>query len=184
MLHGGFGTELVTLSDVWEYDGSDWILRVPETTAPPALANHAACYDAVRSRVLLSSGATHHMLWPNVSPAGVGDPVAPVPLAYRTQPVVGDVFRLAFPVTNAGLLYLSVGPANPPLLLLPPPIACRTQRVFVDLRIYLPTTAPEVDLAIPADPRLVGAPITFQALTVAGGCITATDALNAVLLAR
>ncbi len=184
VLYGGLGSGLVTLSDVWEYDGSDWTLRVPETTAPPALVNHAACFDAARGRVLLSSGATHHMLWSNVSPAGVGDPVAPVPLTYKTQPVVGNVFRLTFPVNSVGLLYLSVGPATTPLLLLPPPIACRNQRLFVDLRLYVPTATPEVDLAIPADPSFVGVPITFQALTFSGGCVTATDALNAVLLAR
>ena len=174
----------MTLSDVWEYDGSDWTLRVPETSAPPALANHAACFDPVRGRVLLSSGATHHMLWSNVSPAGVGDPVAPVPLTYQTQPVVGDVFRLAFPVSDVGLLYLSVGPATAPLQVLPPPIGCRNQDLFVDLRLYLLTAQPTIDIAIPADPAFVGASITFQALTVRGRCFIATDALNAVLLAR
>jgi hypothetical protein len=37
---------------------------------------------------------------------------------------------------------------------------------------------------IPAGPALVGAALTFQALTVSGGCVRATDALNARLLAH
>ncbi|MEZ5966155.1 MAG: kelch repeat-containing protein [Planctomycetota bacterium] len=184
VLHGGFGAGLVTLQDVWEYDGSDWIQRTPETTSP-ALVSHAATFDAARGRVVLSSGASLHQLWSNVDPAGVGDPAAPLPLTYETQPVVGDVFRLAFPVNGAALVYFAAGPATTPRLVLPPPLGCRNLRMFVDLLTYVPTNAATVDLGIPANPALVGARLTFQALTLGGAnCLTATDALDAVLLSR
>ncbi|MBK8979587.1 MAG: hypothetical protein IPM29_27105 [Planctomycetes bacterium] len=184
VLHGGFGSGLVTLDDVWEYDGSDWIQRTPET-ASPSLVNHAAVFDAARGRVLFSSGAPLSGLWSNVDPAGVGDPVAPLPLTYRTQPVVGNVFRLGFPVNGVGVLYLAAGPATTPLFVLPPPLACRNLQMFVALSLYLVTTGSEVSLAIPGDPSLVGAQFAFQALTRGNAsCLTATDALNAVLLAR
>jgi len=184
VLHGGFGSGLVILDDVWEYDGSDWIRRTPET-ASPALLNHAAVFDAARGRVLISTGSPLHWLWSNVDPAGVGDPAAPLPLTYRTQPVVGNVFRLAFPVNGAGLVYFAPGPVTTPRLVLPPPLGCRNLRLFVDLRLYVPTTASEIGLGVPADTSLVSAQLTIQALTLGGpSCLTATDALDAVLLAR
>lgn len=184
VLHGGLDANRVPLADVWEFDGRDWSERKPESTAQ-AIAGHQAHFDEDRGRVVFSSGVDRSTLWSNVDPAGIGDPLVPMPLQYRTQPVVGDLFRVAFPVNGTGLLYVAPGPVTTPRLVLRPPLACRNLDIFVDLRLYVPTLTPEVAFAIPPDAALIGARLTLQAITKGGpSCLTATDALHVELLAR
>jgi len=54
-----FGGVLNTnyLSDTWEWDGVNWIQRVP-STVPTQRASHAMVYDVTRQRVVLFGGTT------------------------------------------------------------------------------------------------------------------------------
>ena len=43
------------IDETWEYDGSQWLLRVPPAR-PSARSNHAMAYDTLRNRVVLFGG--------------------------------------------------------------------------------------------------------------------------------
>ncbi len=45
-------------NETWEYDGTDWTLMAP-TTSPGGLWKYGACYDLVRSRLVLYGGASN-----------------------------------------------------------------------------------------------------------------------------
>ena len=55
VLFGGLAADNTLLSDTWEYDGIDWVLRVP-AHAPSARFRAAMCFDTWRSRSVLFGG--------------------------------------------------------------------------------------------------------------------------------
>jgi hypothetical protein len=62
VLFGGASayTSGATSADTWEWDGMQWLQRMP-ATSPSARAAHTLAYDAARGRVVLFGGATDWM---------------------------------------------------------------------------------------------------------------------------
>jgi hypothetical protein len=59
VLFGGYITDdngVVRVSDTWEWDGTNWILKNPATN-PPEREAHAVAYDSARGRVVLFGGS-------------------------------------------------------------------------------------------------------------------------------
>jgi hypothetical protein len=54
VLYGGYGSA-GRLTDLWEWDGTDWLQRTPAHT-PPMLAGFALAYDAGRQRTVAIGG--------------------------------------------------------------------------------------------------------------------------------
>ncbi|MEZ5964040.1 MAG: kelch repeat-containing protein [Planctomycetota bacterium] len=179
--HDGTGP----LADTWEFDGTDWS-PVPTETEPVPGGPSAACYDAPHHRVVLVDAAGDvQQMWANVSAAGPGDSVNPLPLRYRSQPVVGDSLVLAFAQPqNLGILMLAPGPAVRTISVLPPPLGCGSQQLRLVPAMILVMNGPQVALGVPGDPALIGASIAFQGAAYTGSCWHVTDALNAVMLGR
>lgn len=186
LMVGGLTTGGLPLRDMWEFDGVDWTPFIAETGPPPSLLDQASAWDPLRGRVHLSHGGSVTKVWSNVSPAGVGDPTNRLALTYRSQPFVGEPFRMSMPLPRGiGVLMLSDGPAITPMLLLPPPIGCGTNQLYMPLSFfYLFVSSPEFALPIPDNPSFPGTTFRFQGLTYSGSCWTATDPLNVVMQAR
>ena len=55
VIFGGIG-DSGYLADTWEWDGNNWVQRMPDTS-PPARSGPAMAYDAARGRVVMFGGA-------------------------------------------------------------------------------------------------------------------------------
>lgn len=64
VLYGGLATNISIpppVSETWEWDGSNWTQVFPTNNAGPRY-RYAACFDAVRSRLVMHGGATTQLL--------------------------------------------------------------------------------------------------------------------------
>src|ERR1700682_1625934 len=56
VLFGGGNSAFVNLSDTWEFDGANWVQRIP-TTSPPGLIGSALAFDANRHLSVMFGGS-------------------------------------------------------------------------------------------------------------------------------
>lgn len=182
------------LNDFWEWDGSDWLARQPETMGIGRHASSPMVYDAHRAR-LLSFGGCTRAFWGQpfdavdvlaeinapIDVTGRGNTASPEGLRYWSQPVLGQMLRLGFSNPQGlALLGLGFGPVQQPLLQLGAPL-CELSNLYA-LTVLTAVAAagePNVALGLPSDPSLRGLVLVMQGLSYqAAGCFRATDALN------
>lgn len=180
-------------SELLEHDGSDWVQRWPETTAPAGGASAAIAYDSHRSRLVFfgigASGSVNDLtndLWEfsaRCDLAGRARAGAPA-LAFHSQPVLGATFELGLqnPLGTA-VVFLDIGPVQRPTFRWAQPLFCNAADFFISpgaLGLPIASAATtNVYLPIPADSGLHGASLVLQAVALqAGACLEATDALH------
>jgi cysteine-rich repeat protein len=57
------GERQVTLDETWEWDGTDWIQRLPRSRVPRARFNPVLTYDVVGRRTIMFGGSPHVGTW-------------------------------------------------------------------------------------------------------------------------
>lgn len=182
---------------VWEWDGVDWMQRVPDTVASGRVSA-AAVYDAARARVLGVGGATlyfnsfgeYHQgvtddlfeLHARIDLAGRGNTSSPEGLRFYSQPVLGQTLHLGFANPNgvAWGMY-ALGPTTTPWLY-PAPPACEPSFVYPvgPSQLVSGTVEPNWSLTVPNSPTFVGQTLSVQAwvLQQPASCWRLTDALH------
>lgn len=178
VVFGGYSTGRLT--DVWEWDGNDWAMRMPETTVSPA-GGDAMTYDADRGRLLGYRAGALFEINAAVDVTGSGNTSSRESLRSYSQPVLGTTLRLGFANPQGlGLLGLAVGPMQRPLFVLGAPM-CEPTNMFTQIWLG-PITGlgePNAAVALPANSALLGVVFVFQGYALqAASCFRATDALN------
>jgi hypothetical protein len=194
VLLGGYTWTAGYLDDIWEWDGSDWTQRIPETRGIEPTEDFAAAYDA-RSRRIVAfggrsafggppSGRTFELYEPS------GEVVAQqsAPLALRTLalPLVGvgrSPLELMVPnASGATALLLTGGRPAAPVLVGGPPLWCRAQSLYVLPMLTLAGAGSPPRFSIPVPASAAGALVSYQAIALTqAGCIDASEARFALV---
>ncbi|HLQ38992.1 MAG TPA: kelch repeat-containing protein, partial [Planctomycetota bacterium] len=187
VLFGGYNGGY--LNDVWEWNGTDWEQRVPETDAPVGREDATMIYDADRGRMAMFGGWTgaSHMddLWflnARIDRAGAGNTAQPTELHFYTQPALGQQLQLGFANPQGfGFYTVGFGPLQQPLGPLPVPPLCEPSSIWATFASYLVIGSAEPNIAwnVPNTPLILGVTLVFQAFSVQpASCWRATDALH------
>lgn len=188
---------LTASSEVWEWDGVDWMQRLPDTIGSGRVGAGAVC-DAARSRLVTEGGATKYFnsfgeihdgitddlleLHARIDLAGRGNTVSPEGLRFYSQPVLGQPLHLGFANPNGvawGLL--GFGPLSGPLWSYPAPPACEPSSLYASSAVSSVTGAiePNWTLTVPNSPPFIGQTIVVQGFVMQpASCWRLTDALH------
>jgi hypothetical protein len=177
------------LNDVWDWDGTDWLQRTPETAPPGPHEDAAMAYDSDRGRLLLFGGHNGVNLFGSVfelgariDVAGPGNTANPEGLRFYSQPALGQPLQFGFTNSVLGIYAIDFGPRQQPLGPLPVPLVCEPANLWASAVLYavLGTTEPNVAWNVPNTPLILGMTLVFQAFSAqpAGNCWRATDALQ------
>ncbi len=176
------------LDDLWEWNGSDWLSRAPETTRPPGVENSGFAYDQSRGRAVWFGGNGFGLtadLWELSAPvdvAGLGQPTGSVPLLNLSQPALGRTFALSFANPLTGGLLIGAGPVQGPLFTLPAGVTCGVANLFTNLSIAVPVPSVPIQLPVPNNASLLLKTLVFQGMALQPQvCVRMTDALHATI---
>lgn len=183
-----FGGAPGVSSDVWEWDGANWSLRVT-TAQPPARRDFAMAFDRDRGRVVVfggNSGGTQPLgdLWELVDLAATaatygtscsGTPLAATPTA-GSRPVLGTAQQTDIQGATNGVAFVALGLSRTSLGGLPLPMSlaavgmpgCDLLQDLVVFGIVATPTGPSsarFALTLPADLSIVGQHVYEQAWT-------------------
>ncbi|MFO1078535.1 MAG: kelch repeat-containing protein [Planctomycetota bacterium] len=179
------------LDDVWEWDGTNWLQRAPETTAPSPLSNSTLVYDRNRHRSVFFGGdlvqQDSRELWELGAPidlAGAGNTTHPQALHFYSQPGLGRTLQLGFANPQGlGAFALDFGPVRQPRLQFGGAPFCEATNIYATLAslLVLGSGEPNVQWQVPNSPLLLGMTLVAQGFAYEpGSCFRATDALHVV----
>lgn len=203
VLFGGWVASGVPTNETWSYDGVGWT-RLTFATSPGARSNHGFVYDRRRERLVVAGGSlvgsstlqTWELVLSTASASAYGAGCAGMdlaPLAGDT-PVLGTTFSSrvsGFPAGGVNdLVWMGIGSSAHLFAGVPLPMpldafggpGCLLHH---DVAFgYLHACAPEPagtmrhDLAVPADPLLLGRHLYLQAWTTAAQGIASSNGLR------
>lgn len=175
------------LGDIWEWNGSFWRQRQPETASFRGTENLAACYDRNR-RTIVAFGGQQDFSAPPVDQTWEIEAYAiesalgqtlPIPLQVTGRPAVAQTntvpLRLRVPGYGAFVIF-GLNQAIAPHLILTPPTTCVAQTLYVEPAVtaFVPEAT---EYVLPIRPAVLGATLSAQALTLTpAGCWSLTTA--------
>ncbi len=184
-------------SEIWEWDGTDWHQRQPDTISSGRVGA-ATVYDVARSRSVSFGGATQYLsgfgelhqgitddlveLRAPIDLAGRGNTANPEGLRFYSQPVLGQPLHLGF-ANPSGYAWglLGLGPVSGPLASYPAPPACEPSSLFAwnAFSFISGAVEPNWTLNVPNSPPFIGQTVVVQGFVMQpASCWRFTDALH------
>lgn len=188
VLIGGYGGTY--LDDLWEWDGTDWTKRVPETGAIAPTENMGITFDPRTNRIVMFGGnanatvsdRTHEIVeW---NGPGALRQLAPLTLTVHGAPTVKGSYTtpldVAFPCSgNMGVLFLGLAPTPTPSYQGTQPYFCSAQELYTPIAINLPANGNPARFTLPVPTTLEGALLSVQGLALTNAnCLDVTAARN------